>query len=111
MRARTATPDERAALWPRLVELYADFAKYQKWTEREIPVVVLERRADEGDPMPAFTRAELEGAFATTRRSSRVLASGDWAPFADNSPRTSTTSSTPTARWTVARPCASGSRR
>ena len=44
VRARTATPDEREALWPRLVELYADFAKYQKWTERTIPVVVLEPR-------------------------------------------------------------------
>ena len=36
--------DERAELWPRLVELYADFAKYAKWTDREIPVVVLEPR-------------------------------------------------------------------
>jgi len=44
VRARTATPDERERLWPRLVELYADFAKYQKWTERTIPVVVLEPR-------------------------------------------------------------------
>lgn len=44
VRARTATPDEREALWPRLVDLYADFAKYQKWTERIIPVVVLEPR-------------------------------------------------------------------
>ena len=44
VRARTATADERAALWPRLVELYADFAKYQKWTDREIPVMVLEPR-------------------------------------------------------------------
>jgi deazaflavin-dependent oxidoreductase (nitroreductase family) len=42
MRARTATPDERAVLWPRLVELYADFASYQTWTDREIPVVVCE---------------------------------------------------------------------
>ena len=42
VRARTATPDERDALWPRLVDLYADFAKYQKWTDREIPVVLLE---------------------------------------------------------------------
>jgi deazaflavin-dependent oxidoreductase (nitroreductase family) len=39
--ARVAGPEERAGLWPRLVELYADFAKYQAWTEREIPVVVL----------------------------------------------------------------------
>jgi F420H(2)-dependent quinone reductase len=44
VRARTATPDEREALWPRLVDLYADFAKYQKWTERTIPVVILEPR-------------------------------------------------------------------
>lgn len=44
VRARTATPDERAALWPRLVDLYADFESYQSWTAREIPVVVLEPR-------------------------------------------------------------------
>jgi deazaflavin-dependent oxidoreductase (nitroreductase family) len=46
MRARTATPEERAVLWPRLVELYADFDSYQSWTDREIPVVVCE-------PVPA----------------------------------------------------------
>jgi F420H(2)-dependent quinone reductase len=44
VRARTADADERAELWPRLVELYADFAKYAKWTDREIPVVILEPR-------------------------------------------------------------------
>jgi F420H(2)-dependent quinone reductase len=42
--ARSADPDERAAPWPRLVDQYADFAKDQKWTEREIPVIVLEPR-------------------------------------------------------------------
>jgi len=44
VRARTADSDERAELWPRLVELYADFAKYAKWADREIPVVILEPR-------------------------------------------------------------------
>ena len=44
VRARTAGPEERAALWPRLVELYADFAKYAAWADREIPVVVLSPR-------------------------------------------------------------------
>ena len=44
VRARTADPAERAALWPRLVDLYADFDRYQSWTDREIPVVVLEPR-------------------------------------------------------------------
>lgn len=42
MRARTASQDERAALWPRLVAVYADFDKYQSWTDREIPVVICE---------------------------------------------------------------------
>jgi F420H(2)-dependent quinone reductase len=42
MRARTADPDERAALWPRMVDLYADFDSYQSWTEREIPLVICE---------------------------------------------------------------------
>lgn len=42
--ARRADPDEKAALWPRLVDLYADFATYQRWTDRDIPVVVLSPR-------------------------------------------------------------------
>ena len=42
--ARVATAEERADLWPRLVELYADFAKYASWADREIPVVILEPR-------------------------------------------------------------------
>ncbi len=44
VRARTATPDEREALWPRLVDLYADFENYQRWTDRVIPVVICEPR-------------------------------------------------------------------
>lgn len=44
VRARVADADERAALWPRLVEAYADFDNYQSWTDREIPVVILEPR-------------------------------------------------------------------
>jgi deazaflavin-dependent oxidoreductase (nitroreductase family) len=41
-RARPATEAERDLLWPRLLELYADFASYQAWTERQIPVVICE---------------------------------------------------------------------
>lgn len=44
VRARVADEAERAALWPRLVAMYADFAKYESWTDRVIPVVVLEPR-------------------------------------------------------------------
>jgi F420H(2)-dependent quinone reductase len=44
VRAVVADPAKRASLWPRLVEVYADFDTYQSWTEREIPVIVLEPR-------------------------------------------------------------------
>jgi deazaflavin-dependent oxidoreductase (nitroreductase family) len=44
MRARTADAEERAALWPRLVDLYADYDSYQSWADRQIPVVLLEPR-------------------------------------------------------------------
>ncbi len=44
VRAHTADAAERARLWPRLVELYADFADYQTWTQRQIPVVILTMR-------------------------------------------------------------------
>ena len=44
VRARTATPDERAALWPRLIAMYRDYADYQERTERVIPVVILTPR-------------------------------------------------------------------
>jgi deazaflavin-dependent oxidoreductase (nitroreductase family) len=40
--AREATPEERASLWPRHVAHYSDFATYQSWTSRTIPVVILE---------------------------------------------------------------------
>ena len=44
LRARTAGPAERAELWPRLVDLYNDYASYATWTDREIPVVICEPR-------------------------------------------------------------------
>jgi deazaflavin-dependent oxidoreductase (nitroreductase family) len=43
--ARVAGPEERARLWPRLVDLYGGYADYQRRAEREIPIVILERRA------------------------------------------------------------------
>jgi deazaflavin-dependent oxidoreductase (nitroreductase family) len=42
--ARVTEGAEREALWVRLLDLYADFAKYATWTNRQIPVVVLEPR-------------------------------------------------------------------
>jgi F420H(2)-dependent quinone reductase len=42
--ARVATPEERERLWPRVVENYSGYAEYQQRTERQIPLVILERR-------------------------------------------------------------------
>ena len=42
-RARTATPDETPALWKQMAEAWPDYDDYQERTDREIPVVVLER--------------------------------------------------------------------
>ena len=41
-RARTATPEEKAELWPQVVKKYKGYAHYQKNTERDIPVIVCE---------------------------------------------------------------------
>ena len=42
-RARTATPEERAALWPTMTREWPAYDDYQKRTSREIPIVILER--------------------------------------------------------------------
>jgi deazaflavin-dependent oxidoreductase (nitroreductase family) len=42
MRARLASPEERAALWPRVTGAYQGYASYQTKTDREIPLVMLE---------------------------------------------------------------------
>jgi F420H(2)-dependent quinone reductase len=44
VRARRAEGEEREALWPRLVDIYPQYADYQTYTERTIPVIVLEPR-------------------------------------------------------------------
>lgn len=42
-RARTATPEEKPDLWQIMRAHWPDYDRYQRRTEREIPVVVLER--------------------------------------------------------------------
>ena len=42
MRARIADTDERARLWPRVTADHSNYAGYQKKTQREIPLVLLE---------------------------------------------------------------------
>jgi deazaflavin-dependent oxidoreductase (nitroreductase family) len=39
--ARTASPEERARLWPIVTKAYRGYAGYQERTDREIPLVVL----------------------------------------------------------------------
>jgi deazaflavin-dependent oxidoreductase (nitroreductase family) len=42
-RARVVTGDERSEWWARAAEVWAPYDEYQTKTDREIPVVVLER--------------------------------------------------------------------
>jgi deazaflavin-dependent oxidoreductase (nitroreductase family) len=42
MRARMATPQERARLWPQIVANHQNYAAYQARTSRQIPLVLLE---------------------------------------------------------------------
>jgi deazaflavin-dependent oxidoreductase (nitroreductase family) len=44
VRARVAAAQERPAMWAHMAEVWPDYDDYQRKTEREIPVVVLERR-------------------------------------------------------------------
>jgi deazaflavin-dependent oxidoreductase (nitroreductase family) len=44
VRARTAEGEERSELWNLMLQQWPDYDDYQTKTDREIPVVVLERR-------------------------------------------------------------------
>lgn len=46
MRASVVDPNERAALWDRIVGMYKGYAAYQRRTTREIPVIALVDCAD-----------------------------------------------------------------
>src|SRR5918998_936147 len=41
-RARNATDEERERLWPKMATIWPDYDNYQKRTERQIPLVILE---------------------------------------------------------------------
>jgi len=41
--ARDATPDEKPELWEKMTAQWPDYDEYQQQTDREIPVVILER--------------------------------------------------------------------
>ena len=43
-RARTASAEEKAQLWPDVVKAYKGYAGYQERTDRDIPVVICEPR-------------------------------------------------------------------
>src|SRR5260221_5295541 len=44
MRARPASQEEKAGLWPRVVAAYPGYGGYQRRTDRDIPLVICEPR-------------------------------------------------------------------
>ena len=45
MRARTASPEEKAALWPDIVAVYKGYDSVPEGAGRDIPVVICEPRS------------------------------------------------------------------
>ena len=45
LRARTASPEEKAELWPQILSVYRFYDSYQRRTDRDIPVVICEPRS------------------------------------------------------------------
>jgi deazaflavin-dependent oxidoreductase (nitroreductase family) len=43
-KARVASDEERAAIWPKMAEVWPDYNEYTKKTDRIIPIVILERQ-------------------------------------------------------------------
>ena len=66
VRARTASPPERAELWPRITAAYPGYARYQRRTQREIPVVILTALEDR------VGRAALTAAFECGARAHEI---------------------------------------
>ncbi|HEX7292128.1 MAG TPA: nitroreductase family deazaflavin-dependent oxidoreductase [Conexibacter sp.] len=52
--ARVATPDERERLWPIAVSVHHGYEDYQRRTDREIPLVILEARGRSDRPSPGM---------------------------------------------------------
>ncbi len=46
MRARVASAEEKAELWPRVISAYNGYAGYQRRTQRDIPLVICEPLSD-----------------------------------------------------------------
>jgi deazaflavin-dependent oxidoreductase (nitroreductase family) len=50
MRARTASPQEKAELWPRVLAANPGYGGYQRRTQREIPLIICEPRSVDKSP-------------------------------------------------------------
>jgi deazaflavin-dependent oxidoreductase (nitroreductase family) len=46
MRARTASAEEKAQLWPDIIAAYRGYEQYQRKTRRDIPVVICEPKQE-----------------------------------------------------------------
>ena len=85
VRPRLADAEERARLWPRLVELYSPYEEYQTFTSREIPVVVLEPVGSRAGAHALHARASREEHLTRHRRTCRPqIVSGDPVTGADH---------------------------
>src|SRR5712691_4544391 len=76
-RARTAEGEERERLWQLVTQQWPDYDSYQKKTDREIPVVVLERASGLG-PIPVGSPMSARRAFLKAISPAASWSSARW---------------------------------
>lgn len=69
--ASTASPEERARLWPLAVQIYRGYEDYQAKTTREIPIVILSPALAEGGTRTHPARRKVSKRSASLSRSGR----------------------------------------
>ena len=68
-RARDASPAEKPALWKLMTEQWPDYDAYQRNTERQIPVVVLEPEPEQVAGYGRASSIRLKGVSVARRTS------------------------------------------
>jgi hypothetical protein len=72
MVAHIATEEERAELWSQIISAFEGYARYQKRTERPIPVVILEPHRANRVTTPSVALSRAAGRRRSQSRSPEV---------------------------------------
>lgn len=77
--ARIANPEEKPRLWKLMATLFPKYDEYQRNTQRDIPVVVIERKKAPASPLPVIDQKEYNRKVIEEFRATRDQADGPYA--------------------------------